>query len=88
METSCGSETDTPTGMVNHDTHDNTTSVFRSTVASDISLLKSSVDSLKLDILALKGQLNKEPSKVDECYTSLIYVKLKYPTTETPTEVF
>ena len=68
------SEPDTP--MVNVP-DDSTTTVFRSTVVSDISSLKSSIDSLREDIQVLKGKLNKKPSAVDDCDTCLLYVRLK-----------
>ena len=78
------SEPDTPT--INAPV-DSATTAFRSTVASDISTLKSSVDSLREDIQLLKGRLNKDPSAVDDCDTCLLYVRLKNSTEETLNEV-
>ena len=48
-----------------------------------ISVLKSSVDSLKEYIQILKGKLNKEPTIVGDCDTCLVYVQVKHPTTNT-----
>ena len=59
-------------------THD---TVFRSTVVNDIGLLKTTVDALKQDIQALKGQLGSRTS--DDCDTCLLYVRFKLPTSET-----
>ena len=78
------SEPDTP--MINVP-DDSATTAFRSTVVSDISSLKSSVDSLREDIQLLKGRLNKDPSAVDDCDTCLLYVRLKNSTEETLNEV-
>ena len=68
--------------MITNETNDGATTAFQSTVVSDISSLKASIDSLKEDIQALKGKLNKEPTAVDDCDTCLIYMRLKHPTTE------
>ena len=65
------SEPDTPIINV---PNDSATTAFRSTVVSDISSLKSSVDRLREDIQLLKGKLNKEPSAVEDCDTCLLYV--------------
>ena len=84
LNTSRLSEPDTP--MINVP-DDNATTAFCTTVLSDISSLKSSVDSLREDIQLLKGKLNKEPSAVDDCDTCLLYVQLKNSTKETLNEV-
>jgi hypothetical protein len=65
---------------------DSATTAFRSTVVSNISSQKSSVDSLRKDVQLLKGALNKEPSTVDNCDTCLLYVRLKNSTKETLNE--
>ena len=80
LESSRGSEPET--SMITNETNDGATTAFQSTVVSDISSLKASIDSLKEDIQALKGKLNKEPTAVDDCDTCLIYMRLKHPTTE------
>ena len=64
------------------------TTVFRSTVVSNISSLMSSVDSLKEEVQVLKSKLNKEPIAVDDCNTCLLYVRLKHPTKEPLNEMF